>query len=237
MSEIGKVTQIMGAVVDVVFEDGQLPEILNALEINRNGEGRLVLEVAQHLGDSIVRTIAMDTTDGITRGQKVTDTGNPIMVPVGPETLGRLFDVLGNTIDEKGAFSSKSKLPIHRAAPLHKDLTTSREVLVTGIKVVDLMEPYTRGGKTGLFGGAGVGKTVLIQELIRNIATEHGGYSVFAGVGERTREGNDLYNELPVSGLIEKTTLVFGKMNEPPVARLRVAHSGLAMAEYFRVEE
>jgi F-type H+-transporting ATPase subunit beta len=227
----------MGAVVDVVFEDGQLPEILNALEINRNGEGKLVLEVAQHLGDSIVRTIAMDTTDGVTRGQKVTDTGNPIMVPVGPETLGRLFDVLGNTIDEKGKFSSKSKLPIHRAAPLHKDLTTSREVLVTGIKVVDLMEPYTRGGKTGLFGGAGVGKTVLIQELIRNIATEHGGYSVFAGVGERTREGNDLYNEMTESGVINKTTMVFGQMNEPPGARLRVALSGLAMAEYFRDEE
>ncbi len=237
MSEIGKVTQIMCAVVDVVFEYGQLPEILNALEINRNGEGKLVLEVAQHLGDSIVRTIAMDTTDGITRGQKVTDTGNPIMVPVGPETLGRLFDVLGNTIDEKGKFSSKSKLPIHRAAPLHKDLTTSREVLVTGIKVVDLMEPYTRGGKTGLFGGAGVGKTVLIQELIRNIATEHGGYSVFAGVGERTREGNDLYNEMTESGVINKTTMVFGQMNEPPGARLRVALSGLAMAEYFRDEE
>lgn len=237
MSEIGKVTQIMGAVVDVDFEDGQLPEILNALEINRNGEGKLVLEVAQHLGDSIVRTIAMDTTDGVTRGQKVIDTGNPIMVPVGPETLGRLFDVLGNTIDEKGKFSSKSKLPIHRAAPLHKDLTTSREVLVTGIKVVDLMEPYTRGGKTGLFGGAGVGKTVLIQELIRNIATEHGGYSVFAGVGERTREGNDLYNEMTESGVINKTTMVFGQMNEPPGARLRVALSGLAMAEYFRDEE
>jgi F-type H+-transporting ATPase subunit beta len=210
---------------------------MNALEINRNGEGKLVLEVAQHLGDSIVRTIAMDTTDGITRGQKVTDTGDPIMVPVGPETLGRLFDVLGNTIDEKGKFSSKSKLPIHRAAPLHKDLTTSREVLVTGIKVVDLMEPYTRGGKTGLFGGAGVGKTVLIQELIRNIATEHGGYSVFAGVGERTREGNDLYNEMTESGVIDKTTMVFGQMNEPPGARLRVALSGLAMAEYFRDEE
>ena len=237
MSEIGKVTQVMGAVVDVAFEDGKLPEIMNALEIIRNGDGKLVLEVAQHLGDSIVRTIAMDTTDGITRGEKVADTGNPIMVPVGPETLGRLFDVLGNTIDKKGKFSSKSKLPIHRAAPLHKDLTTSREVLVTGIKVVDLMEPYTRGGKTGLFGGAGVGKTVLIQELIRNIATEHGGYSVFAGVGERTREGNDLYNEMNESGVIDKTTMVFGQMNEPPGARLRVALSGLAMAEYFRDEE
>ncbi len=237
MSKIGKVTQIMGAVVDVTFEDGQLPEIMNALEIDRNGDGKLVLEVAQHLGDSIVRTVAMDTTDGITRGEKVNDTGNPITVPVGPETLGRLFDVLGNTIDEKGAFTSKSKLPIHRAAPPHSELSTSREVLVTGIKVVDLMEPYTKGGKTGLFGGAGVGKTVLIQELIRNIATEHGGYSVFAGVGERTREGNDLYNEMTESGVIDKTTMVFGQMNEPPGARLRVALSGLAMAEYFRDEE
>ncbi len=237
MSEIGKVTQVMGAVVDVAFEDGHLPEIMNALEINRNGEGNLVLEVAQHLGDSIVRTIAMDTTDGITRGQKVADTGNPISVPVGQETLGRLFDVLGNTIDEKGACETKDTFPIHRAAPLHKDLSTTKEVLVTGIKVVDLMEPYTRGGKTGLFGGAGVGKTVLIQELIRNIATEHGGYSVFAGVGERTREGNDLYNEMTESGVIDKTTMVFGQMNEPPGARLRVALSGLAMAEYFRDEE
>ncbi len=237
MSEIGKVTQVMGAVVDVAFEDGHLPEIMNALQINRNGEGNLVLEVAQHLGDSIVRTIAMDTTDGITRGQKVADTGNPISVPVGKETLGRLFDVLGNTIDEKGGCEAKDKFPIHRAAPPHKDLSTTKEVLVTGIKVVDLMEPYTRGGKTGLFGGAGVGKTVLIQELIRNIATEHGGYSVFAGVGERTREGNDLYNEMTESGVIDKTTMVFGQMNEPPGARLRVALSGLAMAEYFRDEE
>jgi len=236
MSEIGKVTQIMGAVVDVVFEDGQLPEILNALEINRNGEGKLVLEVAQHLGDSIVRTIAMDTTDGITRGQKVTDTGNPIMVPVGPETLGRLFDVLGNTIDEKGKFSSKSKLPIHRAAPLHKDLTTSREVLVTGIKVVDLMEPYTRGGKTGLFGGAGVGKTVIIMELINNVAMKHSGYSVFAGVGERTREGNDLYNEMKESNVLDKVALCYGQMSEPPGARNRIALTGLTMAEYFRDE-
>jgi F-type H+-transporting ATPase subunit beta len=237
MSKIGKVTQIMGAVVDVTFEDGQLPEIMNALEIDRANDSKLILEVAQHLGDSIVRTIAMDTTDGITRGEKVTDSGSPISVPVGPETLGRLFDVLGNTIDEKGAFKSKSKLPIHRAAPPHAELSTSREVLVTGIKVVDLMEPYTKGGKTGLFGGAGVGKTVLIQELIRNIATEHGGYSVFAGVGERTREGNDLYNEMTESGVIDKTTMVFGQMNEPPGARLRVALSGLAMAEYFRDEE
>jgi F-type H+-transporting ATPase subunit beta len=237
MSGFGKVSQIMGAVVDVSFEDGQLPQIMNALEIEREGESKLVLEVAQHLGDSVVRTVAMDTTDGLVRGAKVLDSGTPIMVPVGPETLGRLFDVLGNTIDQKGDVGTKKRLPIHRSAPKHEDLTTSKEVLVTGIKVVDLMEPYTRGGKTGLFGGAGVGKTVLIQELIRNIATEHGGFSVFAGVGERTREGNDLYNEMTESGVIDKTTMVFGQMNEPPGARLRVALSGLTMAEYFRDEE
>ena len=237
MSGFGKVSQIMGAVVDVSFEDGQLPQIMNALEIEREGESKLVLEVAQHLGDSVVRTVAMDTTDGLVRGAKVLDSGTPIMVPVGPETLGRLFDVLGNTIDQKGDVGTEKRLPIHRSAPKHEDLTTSKEVLVTGIKVVDLMEPYTRGGKTGLFGGAGVGKTVLIQELIRNIATEHGGFSVFAGVGERTREGNDLYNEMTESGVIDKTTMVFGQMNEPPGARLRVALSGLTMAEYFRDEE
>ena len=237
MSGFGKVSQIMGAVVDVSFEDGQLPQIMNALEIEREGESKLVLEVAQHLGDSVVRTVAMDTTDGLVRGAKVLDSGTPIMVPVGPETLGRLFDVLGNTIDQKGDVGTKKRLPIHRSAPKHEDLTTSKEILVTGIKVVDLMEPYTRGGKTGLFGGAGVGKTVLIQELIRNIATEHGGFSVFAGVGERTREGNDLYNEMTESGVIDKTTMVFGQMNEPPGARLRVALSGLTMAEYFRDEE
>jgi F-type H+-transporting ATPase subunit beta len=179
----------------------------------------------------------MDSTDGLVRGTEVTDSGSPISVPVGPETLGRLFDVLGNTIDNKGEVKTDKVNPIHRAAPKHEELTTSTEILVTGIKVVDLMEPYTRGGKTGLFGGAGVGKTVLIQELIRNIATEHGGYSVFAGVGERTREGNDLYNEMTESGVIEKTTMVFGQMNEPPGARLRVALSGLAMAEYFRDDE
>ena len=194
MSGFGKVSQIMGAVVDVNFEDGELPQIMNALEISREGDDKLVLEVAQHLGDSTVRTVAMDTTDGLVRGTKVIDSGNPISVPVGPETLGRLFDVLGNTIDQKGDVKTKKRLPIHRSAPKHEELATSKEVLVTGIKVVDLMEPYTKGGKTGLFGGAGVGKTVLIQELIRNIATEHGGFSVFAGVGERTREGNDLYN-------------------------------------------
>ena len=237
MPIVGKVSQIMGAVVDVVFEDNQLPEIMNALEIDHGEEGKLVLETAQHLGDSTVRTVAMDSTDGLVRGKKVSDTGEPISMPVGPETLGRLFDVIGNTIDGKKEIKTAKRNPIHRPAPKHEDLTTSTEMLVTGIKVVDLMEPYTKGGKTGLFGGAGVGKTVLIQELIRNIATEHGGYSVFAGVGERTREGNDLYLEMSESGVIDKTTMVFGQMNEPPGARLRVALSGLAMAEYFRDDE
>ena len=237
MPIVGKVSQIMGAVVDVVFEDNQLPEIMNALEIDHGEEGKLVLETAQHLGDSTVRTVAMDSTDGLVRGKKVSDTGEPISMPVGPETLGRLFDVIGNTIDGKKEIKTAKRNPIHRPAPKHEDLATSTEMLVTGIKVVDLMEPYTKGGKTGLFGGAGVGKTVLIQELIRNIATEHGGYSVFAGVGERTREGNDLYLEMSESGVIDKTTMVFGQMNEPPGARLRVALSGLAMAEYFRDDE
>ncbi len=233
----GKISQIMGAVVDVAFEDGYLPNIMNALSVDRGDEGILVLEVAQHLGDNMVRTVAMDSTDGLTRGVEVIDSGSPITVPVGQETLGRLFDVLGNVIDGKGDLKTDKKNPIHRPAPKHEELTTSTEILVTGIKVVDLMEPYTKGGKTGLFGGAGVGKTVLIQELIRNIATEHGGYSVFAGVGERTREGNDLYNEMTESGVIDKTTMVFGQMNEPPGARLRVALSGLAMAEFFRDDE
>ena len=233
----GKTSQIMGAVVDVAFEDGHLPEIMNALNVDRGDEGTLVLEVAQHLGDNMVRTVAMDSTDGLTRGVEVLDTGTPISVPVGQETLGRLFDVLGNTIDGKGDVGTDKKYPIHRSAPKHEDLSTSTEILITGIKVVDLMEPYTKGGKTGLFGGAGVGKTVLIQELIRNIATEHGGFSVFAGVGERTREGNDLYNEMTESGVIDKTTMVFGQMNEPPGARLRVALSGLAVAEFFRDDE
>ena len=237
MPIVGKVSQIMGAVVDVVFEDDQLPEIMNALEIDHGEEGKLVLETAQHLGDSTVRTVAMDSTDGLVRGKKVSDTGEPISMPVGPETLGRLFDVIGNAIDGKKEIKTAKRNPIHRPAPKHEDLATSAEMLVTGIKVVDLMEPYTKGGKTGLFGGAGVGKTVLIQELIRNIATEHGGYSVFAGVGERTREGNDLYLEMSESGVIDKTTMVFGQMNEPPGARLRVALSGLAMAEYFRDDE
>tara|TARA_B100000315_G_C14596161_1_gene599714 strand:- start:6335 stop:7723 length:1389 start_codon:yes stop_codon:yes gene_type:complete len=233
----GKVSQIKGAVVDVTFQEGHLPEIYNSIEIDRENGSKLVLEVAQHLGESIVRTVAMDSTDGLIRGQKVTDTGKPISVPVGPETLGRLFDVLGNTIDNKGTIKTDKSYPIHRSAPKHEDLATTREILETGIKVVDLMEPYTKGGKTGLFGGAGVGKTVLIQELIHNIAKEHGGYSVFAGVGERTREGNDLYREMEESGVLDKTCLVFGQMNEPPGARLRVGLSGLTMAEYFRDDE
>ena len=239
MSKKGNISQIMGAVVDVTFPDNQLPEIYNALEVDRDAnESKLTLEVAQHIGESIVRTIAMDSTDGLKRGQEVLDKGNPISVPVGDQTLGRMFDVLGNPIDEKGGISDASLiLPIHRQAPPFDELTTSSEVLATGIKVIDLMEPYTKGGKTGLFGGAGVGKTVLIQELIRNIATEHGGYSIFAGVGERTREGNDLYGEMVESGVIDKTALVFGQMNEPPGARLRVALSGLTMAEYFRDEQ
>ena len=237
MSMNGKISQVMGAVVDVIFEDGHIPDIYNALNVDRGEEGTLVLEVAQHLGDGVVRTVAMDSTDGLVRGHVTEDTGSPILVPVGQNTLGRLFDVLGNTIDQKGDCEAEKKYPIHRSAPKHEDLATSTEPLVTGIKVVDLMEPYTKGGKTGLFGGAGVGKTVLIQELIRNIATEHGGYSVFAGVGERTREGNDLYAEMTESGVIDKTTMVFGQMNEPPGARLRVGLSGLAMAEYFREEE
>ena len=233
----GKISQIMGAVVDVEFPDGNLPAILNALEIERKDTDNLILEVAQHLGESTVRTIAMDTTDGLVRGHAVKDLGEPISVPVGEIVLGRLFDVIGNTIDGKDEITNNKKYPIHRSAPKHEDLTTEAEILVTGIKVVDLMEPYTKGGKTGLFGGAGVGKTVLIQELIRNIATEHGGYSIFAGVGERTREGNDLYGEMVESGVIDKTALVFGQMNEPPGARLRVALSGLTMAEYFRDEQ
>jgi len=222
----------MGAVVDVMFEDGQLPKVLNALNIERE-DGVLVLEVAQHLGENIVRTIAMDSTDGLTRGTRVVDVGSPITVPVGPGTLGRMFDVVGNVIDGKEAPKTE-RHPIHRDPPKQEDLTTTSEILETGIKVVDLLEPYSKGGKTGLFGGAGVGKTVLIQELIRNIATEHGGYSVFSGVGERTREGNDLYLEMTESGVIDKTAMVFGQMNEPPGARLRVALSGLTMAEYFR---
>ena len=237
MAAEGRISQIKSVVIDVLFEDGHIPEIMNALELTRNDGSKIVLEVAQHLGESTIRAVAMDSTDGLQRGHKVVDTGRPISVPVGENILGRMFDVLGEPIDNKPAPEVKKRLPIHRKAPKQEDLTTSAEMLVTGLKVVDLMEPYTKGGKTGLFGGAGVGKTVLIQELIHNIATEHGGYSVFAGVGERTREGNDLYREMTESGVIEKTTMVFGQMNEPPGARLRVGLSGLTMAEYFRDEE
>ena len=237
----GKITQIIGAVVDVKF-DGELPEILTALECD-NGGTRLVLEVAQHLGESSVRTIAMDATEGLKRGDEVTDTGAPIKVPVGPETLGRIVNVIGEPIDEKGEVKTKENWPIHRSAPEFSDQSTETEILVTGIKVVDLLAPYAKGGKIGLFGGAGVGKTVIIMELINNIAKAHGGYSVFAGVGERTREGNDLYHEMIESGIIDlkgkdsKVALVYGQMNEPPGARARVALSGLTQAEYFRDEE
>jgi len=237
----GKITQIIGAVVDVKF-DGELPEILSALEC-KNGDNRLVLEVAQHLGESNVRTIAMDATEGLKRGDEVTATGVPIQVPVGPETLGRIINVIGEPIDEKGEVKTKEKWPIHRAAPEFSDQSTETEILVTGIKVVDLLAPYAKGGKIGLFGGAGVGKTVLIMELINNVAKAHGGFSVFAGVGERTREGNDLYHEMIDSGVIKpegpgsKAALVYGQMNEPPGARARVALTGLTVAEYFRDQE
>ncbi len=238
---IGSVTQVTGAVVDVSF-DNHLPPILNALELDNDGN-RLVLEVAQHLGESTVRTIAMDTTDGLIRGQEVIDLGEPISVPVGPEVLGRILNVIGEPVDERGKVKTKSKFPIHRPAPDFVEQSTETEILVTGIKVVDLLAPYAKGGKIGLFGGAGVGKTVLIMELINNIAKGHGGYSVFAGIGERTREGNDLYYEMIESGVIDlegdgsKAALVYGQMNEPPGARARVGLSGLSMAEYFRDEE
>jgi len=238
---IGKVTQITGAVVDVRFE-GDLPNILNALELENDGN-RLILEVAQHLGESTVRTIAMDTTDGLVRGQEVSDLGEPISVPVGPEVLGRILNVIGEPVDERGPIEAKMRFPIHRPAPEFVEQSTETEILVTGIKVVDLLAPYVKGGKIGLFGGAGVGKTVLIMELINNIAKGHGGYSVFAGIGERTREGNDLYYEMIESGVIDlegdgsKAALVYGQMNEPPGARARVGLSGLSMAEYFRDEE
>ena len=237
----GKITQIIGAVVDVKF-DGDLPEILSALEC-KNGDNRLVLEVAQHLGESTVRTIAMDATEGLKRGDEVINTKAPIQVPVGPETLGRIINVIGEPIDEKGEVKTKEKWPIHRAAPEFSDQSTETEILVTGIKVVDLLAPYAKGGKIGLFGGAGVGKTVLIMELINNVAKAHGGFSVFAGVGERTREGNDLYHEMIDSGVIKKdgagskAALVYGQMNEPPGARARVALTGLTVAEYFRDQE
>jgi F-type H+-transporting ATPase subunit beta len=226
----------MGPVVDVRFPEGQLPAINNALRIDYDGEVpvHLTLEVALHLGDNVVRTVAMSSTDGLVRGMEVIDTGRPISVPVGPETLGRILNVLGESIDEKGPINAKETWSIHRSAPDFSELSTQMEIFETGIKVIDLLAPYVKGGKIGLFGGAGVGKTVLIQELIHNIAKEHGGYSVFAGVGERTREGNDLYHEMTGSGVIDKTTMVFGQMNEPPGARLRVALTGLTIAEYFR---
>ena len=237
---IGHVTQVMGAVVDVHF-DGELPAILNALHLDNHGR-RLVLEVAQHLGENTVRCIAMDTTDGLVRGVEVTDTDAPISVPVGPETLGRIINVIGEPIDERGDVDAKLTYPIHRPAPEFVDQSTETEQLATGIKVIDLLTPYAKGGKIGLFGGAGVGKTVLIMELINNVAKAHGGYSVFAGVGERTREGNDLYHEMMESGVIDlegdsKAALVYGQMNEPPGARARVGLTGLTVAEYFRDEE
>ena len=231
---IGKITQIIGAVLDIKFQNEMLPEINSAINITRSNGERLVVEVAQHLGDDTVRCIAMGPTDGLVRGMEAESTGSAISVPVGEETLGRMFNVLGEPIDNKPAPEVKQYMPIHRKAPTFAEQSTTTEMLETGIKVVDLLCPYQKGGKIGLFGGAGVGKTVLIQELIRNIATEHGGYSVFTGVGERTREGNDLYYEMKESGVIEKTTMVFGQMNEPPGARMRVGLTGLTMAEYFR---
>ena len=231
---IGKITQIIGAVLDIKFPEGKIPEINEAIEITRKNGERLVVEVASHLGDDTVKCIAMGPTDGLVRGMDAKATGAAICVPVGENTLGRIFNVLGEPIDEQPAPTDKEYMPIHRPAPSFEEQATSSEMLETGIKVVDLLCPYQKGGKIGLFGGAGVGKTVLIQELIHNIATEHGGYSVFTGVGERTREGNDLYYEMKESGVIDKTTMVFGQMNEPPGARMRVGLTGLTMAEYFR---
>ncbi len=243
MANKGKITQVISAVVDVQFSAGKIPAILSALETQNEGK-TLVMEVAQHLGENSVRCIAMDATDGLVRGQEVVDTGAPISVPVGKETLGRIFDVVGNTIDERGDVKSSKRNPIHATAPSFSEQSTAKEILVTGIKVVDLLAPYLKGGKIGLFGGAGVGKTVLIMELINNIAKAHGGFSVFAGVGERTREGNDLYHEMVDSNVINikepeksKVALVYGQMNEPPGARARVALTGLTMAEYFRDDE
>lgn len=233
-TSLGVITQIVGAVLDIRFQDGNLPEINEAIHIKRQDGDKLVVEVAQHLGDDTVRCIAMGPTDGLVRGMEAVATGAPICVPVGEETLGRMFNVLGEPIDEKEPPKVKEYDPIHRKAPSFEEQSTESEILETGIKVIDLLCPYQKGGKIGLFGGAGVGKTVLIQELITNIATEHGGYSVFTGVGERTREGNDLYYEMIESGVIDKTTMVFGQMNEPPGARMRVGLAGLTMAEYFR---
>jgi len=241
-SNEGKIVQVIGPVVDIDYEEGYLPRIYNAIKIPRTSlegtEEELTVEVQQHLGENRVRTVAMDTTDGLVRGMTAIDTGDPISVPVGPETLGRLISVLGEGIDGLGEIKTKMNYTIHRHAPKFEDLITTQEMFETGIKVIDLLEPYSKGGKTGLFGGAGVGKTVIIMELIHNIAKQHGGYSVFSGVGERTREGNDLWLEMKESGVLDKTALVFGQMNEPPGARLRVGLTGLTLAEYFRdVEE
>lgn len=235
-NNIGKVVQIVGAVVDIKFSKDNLPNLLNAIEIDNNGE-KLVVEVAQHIGDDVVRCIAMSTTDGLVRGVDAVDTGSSITVPVGKQTLSRIFNLLGEPVDNKPAPDCDERWAIHRAPPSYEEQTASNEVLETGIKVVDLIAPYLKGGKIGLFGGAGVGKTVLIMELINNVAKQHGGISVFTGVGERTREGNDLYNEMLESGVIDKTVLVYGQMNEPPGARMRVGLSGLTMAEYFRDQE
>lgn len=232
----GIIHQIIGPVIDVKFSPDEMPELQGAIEVEFEGR-RIVSEVAQHIGDDVVRCVALSTTDGLRRGMEAVDTGAPISVPVGKEVLGRLFNVIGDTIDEKGPVPTDLRMPIHREAPSFEDQDTAAQVFETGIKVIDLIAPYTRGGKVGLFGGAGVGKTVLIQELINNIAKEHGGISVFSGVGERTREGNDLYNEMIESGVIEKTAMVFGQMNEPPGARMRVALTGLTMAEHFRDQE
>jgi len=237
----GRISQVLGNVVDVEFRNGALPSIFNALRVSNPAlgtrEGNLVLEVAQHLGENTVRCIAMDATEGLVRGMTVSDTGNPITVPVGPETLGRLINVIGEPVDEGAALSAPHQMPIHRDPPTFADQATEAEILETGIKVIDLICPYARGGKIGLFGGAGVGKTVTIMELINNVAKQHGGVSVFAGVGERSREGNDLYRELQESGVLSKTALVYGQMNEPPGARARVALTGVTVAEYFRDEE
>ena len=233
---IGKVVQVIGPVLDIRFEDGQLPELLNAIEI-QSGDRKIVAEVAQHIGDNVARCISMNATDGMVRGLDAVDTGSPITVPVGYKCLGRIFNLLGQAIDDQPDPENVERWPIHRPAPSYEEQETSTEILETGIKVVDLICPYAKGGKIGLFGGAGVGKTVLIMELINNVAKQHGGLSVFAGVGERTREGNDLYNEMKESGVINKTALVYGQMNEPPGARMRVALSGLTMAEYYRDRE
>lgn len=236
MKHKGIINQVIGPVIDIKFPSEEKPELLNAIHIHIE-DRKIVAEVAQHIGDDVARCIAMSSTDGLRRGMEATDTGGPINVPVGNEVLGRLFNVIGDTIDDKGPVQTENRMPIHRKAPEFEEQETSAQVFETGIKVVDLIAPYTKGGKVGLFGGAGVGKTVLIQELINNIAKEHGGISVFAGVGERTREGNDLYYEMIESGVIEKTAMVFGQMNEPPGARMRVALTGLTMAEHFRDQE